>query len=775
MSKLDFPTSPSLNQVFSQNGKSWIWDGAAWKNYNVLGVDKGGTGLTGIGATNAFLSSNSAGTALTYRKFRAISGILVSVEPDEVTFNVISTSGAGSGTVDFGNQYEIPFYQNSGSGTLITGSSNFTNVGFGISILYNTSSTSTSSGALTVTGGVGIGGSLYVGEASEIDGIKIENGVIKSGSFAGNVITTYYGGTGFSYFIKGDLLVGSGNSDLLIHPIGTNNYVLTADSTSATGVSWKVSTGTGTSTIGTPDDGFYNDGFFDGWTNDTYISNAMDDINELLKLIAPARPGQMNNLNLTASSVPTYYTAKISGGLGDEWYQAGYGTGTQITRYYLTGSHTLTSPGTATTFQAGTLITSTYGVIDFLRFNNSSPTGAGYGTIDLTENYNVGYTNNNLELTALDIYNNIWTKANARIATYTQATSGYEGYKLSHINNSGIAQTTNIYEVWRDLWSNSNPNPSYATSASASTFSVALKYLSGITYFTTGTGFSVYFSSNVGIYSSAYNTTRIFSVSATGLATSNWSPSTPPNYNDIVDYTSATTSNVGYRVMLDTTSQSSFGQSVSVTLFKASGTAATSRASIARYINTYTSLSSGTNEQFQDENYRLLVDQNVAWDSTTGLGFSDLQVRSGFLRYPVAADYNNEYGGSFTFTGEREYQRRFDLESASSGRFLFTGVSGAAVSVYGSGFLNMLLYLEGSQVYFDLGKPVNTGSPTGASRGDAFGGQKAVVGTGITFSIGTFTTGTIDDANQARFRLIVIYRNSTTNPQITRLQLFRDE
>lgn len=31
---LDFPSSPSPNQIYSSGGNSWIWSGSGWKTYN---------------------------------------------------------------------------------------------------------------------------------------------------------------------------------------------------------------------------------------------------------------------------------------------------------------------------------------------------------------------------------------------------------------------------------------------------------------------------------------------------------------------------------------------------------------------------------------------------------------------------------------------------------------------------------------------------------------------------------------------------------------------
>jgi len=119
----------------------------------------------------------------------------------------------------------------------------FTNA---VSITDNTVSNSTSTGALTITGGVGIGGSLFVTSSlpSSISGIVFNNGVITSGSWAGSLITGFYGGTGFNSYNKGDILVGAGNTFVKL-PVGSDNYILVADNTTATGLRWVVNSGAG--------------------------------------------------------------------------------------------------------------------------------------------------------------------------------------------------------------------------------------------------------------------------------------------------------------------------------------------------------------------------------------------------------------------------------------------------------------------------------------------------------------------------------------------------
>jgi hypothetical protein len=842
MAALNFPNSPSLNEIYTANGKSWRWDGYSWKTYFILDVPSGGTGFTGyslgdllVGAGSTFIkfavgtdsyvlkADSTSGSGLTWAidsgGISSLNGISAVTQLFETgtsgaffnissvgsshTFNIPIAGSGATGLVSTGSQtfagqktfssaiigdltgtattagfaftssnvnirpatsaeiqYLVFTNQISASGTALSANSTFkldpsTNIlsVSGLAITSTESSLSSSTGALTIAGGVGIGGSLFVGgSSSSISGVVLSNGVVVSGSWSGNAITSLYGGTGLNSYTTGDILVGVGNT-LSKLPVGTDNYILSADSTSSTGVTWKVASAAGTTTIGIPTDGVYTDGFFTDWTNNTAISNAFDDVNELLALIAPAKPGSITSTSLTTTSVPTYYTAAISAGLGTEWYQAGYGTGSTITRYYLSGAHTLTTANTSTAFYAGTLVTSTYGTLRFGRYNYTTPSGAGYGTIDMTTNYTVGTTNNNLRLSDLAVYNNIWTKANAQISAYTQTYAGYEGVYITHTTNN---QITNTYDMWKDPWSAANGTPSFSKAATASTTSQTLKYLSGISYYTTGTGFSVDFKGAAGIYSSCYNVTQVFRITATGLNTINGTASSP-RFSDELDKTGSN----AVSATLNSASASSFTKSISATIYKAHGTSATSAAAIAKYINTYSIVSTDTYEGFQDEARRLVIDTGIGFTSNIDMANGNLQARSGTLIYPQTAEYDAEYGGSHSFSGNQEFQRYFYKTSASTGTLTFGGFTASNIAPYGTGSVNVLLYLEGDAKYFDLGTLQGSNANDGSTRSLAISAKTSASSGALNWSLGVFTTGVSGAGNSARYRAIIIFRNNT--------------
>lgn len=61
MAALDFPSSPSIGQIYTANGHSWQWDGVSWSSVNsgVLPVVNGGTGTTTSTGTGSVVLSAS--------------------------------------------------------------------------------------------------------------------------------------------------------------------------------------------------------------------------------------------------------------------------------------------------------------------------------------------------------------------------------------------------------------------------------------------------------------------------------------------------------------------------------------------------------------------------------------------------------------------------------------------------------------------------------------------------------------------------------------------
>jgi len=141
---------------------------------------------------------------------------------------------------------------------------NISNASSGIfyPVLSNTASSSSGIGASVnsffsfnaATGAFGAtsvnilsGQSYSIGGNSVLSGTSLGTGVtnssltalgtITTGVWAGTSITAYYGGTGYSSYTKGDILVGAGSTFIKLN-VGADNFVLTADNTTASGVKW---------------------------------------------------------------------------------------------------------------------------------------------------------------------------------------------------------------------------------------------------------------------------------------------------------------------------------------------------------------------------------------------------------------------------------------------------------------------------------------------------------------------------------------------------------
>ena len=219
----------------------------------------------------AFVSSATGNTVYTLPATSPATGtsVLQSTSAGVLSWVPMTATGGsagGAGTVYDGSLNSIPYYPT--AGTAITGSSSFTNTGTSINIGYTTAATNSSSGALTIVGGVGIGGSLYVAGDLTINGttttinsvtLTVDDKNIELGSVVtpsdvtaeGGGITlrgatdksiNWYTGTGWSSSESWNL--ASGNTYKI------NNTTVLSNSSLGTGVTNSSLTALGTITTG---------------------------------------------------------------------------------------------------------------------------------------------------------------------------------------------------------------------------------------------------------------------------------------------------------------------------------------------------------------------------------------------------------------------------------------------------------------------------------------------------------------------------------------------
>ena len=240
-------TNSSLTAVGTITTGTWagstitgLYGGTGYTNYTAgdILVGAGGTFIKlNAGSTNYVLTSNGSGAVPSWQAVpsSAASSVAVSPTATNSSFSITAVNSAnGSG---LGLSTIASFVVNPSTGIVSMS---------GLAVTASTTSTSSSTGALIVTGGVGIGGSLFTSTsfADSISGVVLSNGVITSGSWSGSTITAFYGGTGYNSYTKGDILVGAGSTFIKLN-VGTDNYILSASSASATGLSWIANTGGG--------------------------------------------------------------------------------------------------------------------------------------------------------------------------------------------------------------------------------------------------------------------------------------------------------------------------------------------------------------------------------------------------------------------------------------------------------------------------------------------------------------------------------------------------
>jgi len=157
---IDFPPPSGSPYTDPTTGNTYAFTNGSWSISNLLPASKGGTGFASY-TRGDILFGNSSGT-LSKLAASTIGYVLsTNGSTSDPTWIAMSTGG-GAGTVATpGSQHQLAGYYQ-GTGASVSGSSTFTNnTASGIvSITHATGSTSPYLGALVVSGGVGIGGTL---------------------------------------------------------------------------------------------------------------------------------------------------------------------------------------------------------------------------------------------------------------------------------------------------------------------------------------------------------------------------------------------------------------------------------------------------------------------------------------------------------------------------------------------------------------------------------------------------------------------------------------
>ena len=529
--------------------------------------------------------------------------------------------------------------------------------------------------------------------------------------------------------------------------------------------------GGGTGPLGTPSDGTYTDGLLDLKPTDK-VADAVDDINEVLKYLAPENAKDLSG-DITWSN--TFITGKVAGNTGTTHYNAG-DTATITRDTTLSGE--LPDPdhefnhadeGVLKLYLNGTVSDS----VD-LGANFDEANRAGCQTYTPLSG-----ANNQLTVTQVCWYNNfpLWQKGNATINLSSLSMGDYTVKVTRDIDNDGTDdQETNEFMFFVDA-ETARPGIASGPTVSEGT-TVNYKYLSGIKFYGANTEFKVSTTSDTHLFEYTYvdDPIRITMPGMTDVAVSITDStvtgvSSPPNYNDQMTITDKV-------ITLNQSNVASDDAKVTVIPRDpwGDGTAAVESITDKRLVNTYGDVSTETEELFQDEQYRLpstanFDDDTLAltgnWDSTAVLSDGDAQVFNGKLIYP-STNYTSGYAPAqsssadySTFSGDQVYYRVIHSSSPhNSGTIVLGNVStsdiGTNVSVY--------IKLPTQTGWLSLQDQFNAATFTGA---DGDGARTSLTQNGSDVHIG-WSSGTKSTANSnGRYYIKIVLHNSGV--EITKL------
>ncbi len=216
---------------------TWITSLSASKLTGTVATATGGTGLSAIGSANQLLGVNAGASGLEYKTLTAGSNVTITQAANSIT---IASSNPGGTVTSVGLSLPAQFTV---TGSPVTGAGTLTGAWASQSANLVLASPDGSAGVPTfraiVAADIPTLNQNTTGTASNVTGtVAIANGgtgqTSKTAAFdALSPATT-----------KGDLIAFDGTGNVRL-PVGANNFVLTADSTTATGMKWALASGAG--------------------------------------------------------------------------------------------------------------------------------------------------------------------------------------------------------------------------------------------------------------------------------------------------------------------------------------------------------------------------------------------------------------------------------------------------------------------------------------------------------------------------------------------------
>ena len=290
--------------------------------------------------------------------------------------------------------------------------------------------------------------------------------------------------------------------------------------------------------LGRPQDGSWSDGVAT-WTPDTFVANALDDLNEVVLSLAPENAEPMTK---SLFGGPTKYTGKLPKDLtSDKWYKDGRVPGQIVNDVVLTSKGIWTIP----TFNfADTGLICLY--LDDTKV----------AAIDLGANFNEDNRNGEQDLTTYNltgdgsplfegaatftggVFKILWVKkynfkkwqiASAQIELDTNIGDGIHTIQVKR--ELVVQQEGDIYQMRIDT---DNTPIVVSTLPTIVEHSILGRYLSGVKYYTIGDKFNISYKAD-NVFKSIYHSSQVGTIEMPGLNTRIQNPQSIPGIADVFE------------------------------------------------------------------------------------------------------------------------------------------------------------------------------------------------------------------------------------------------